>query len=418
MISRMLEVKNALEQVVIHPRWTKYVQSLFNRQNGSRAHALASLVRAIVLSQNFWHCCQNYVNIVEDVLKVLQVFDGREATMGRAWLTMNNLKKHIFNLQNPLFNLPARIATTLEENFTKRWDMMLMDLYYAGALLNPYLKDVLEIQVNGDAKRALNKVVHKLCVILGVGFNDTMAELTEYEERRGPYSLVEVPYIREAHMEPHQLWHRVGGNALPKIAKHILSLTCSASSCERNWSMYSFVHSKSRNRLGVDKAEVLVYIYTNSKLLCQRPRADPVHWYNNNIFSEDSDPDNNGHETKSEGNDDSGNDDSGNDDSGNDDDGIFGPLRGQILGANEPKAGQAPNNNAYGQNLEAFDWDGLLDDGAVGGAYPRNCSPTPSSDGGVRDIQSSEDYDDVPSGDDKSDGNVRNGNDDDRDDNV
>jgi hypothetical protein len=27
----MLEVKNALEQVVIHPRWTEYVQSLFNR---------------------------------------------------------------------------------------------------------------------------------------------------------------------------------------------------------------------------------------------------------------------------------------------------------------------------------------------------------------------------------------------------
>jgi hypothetical protein len=39
----------------------------------------------------------------------------------------------------------ARIAVTLEENFTKRWDMMLTDLYYADALLNPYLKDVLEI---------------------------------------------------------------------------------------------------------------------------------------------------------------------------------------------------------------------------------------------------------------------------------
>jgi hypothetical protein len=42
MISRMLEVKNALEQVVIHPRWTEYVQSVFNRENGNRAHSLAS----------------------------------------------------------------------------------------------------------------------------------------------------------------------------------------------------------------------------------------------------------------------------------------------------------------------------------------------------------------------------------------
>jgi hypothetical protein len=68
-------------------------------------------------------------------------------------------------------------------------------------------------------------------------------------------------------MEPHQWWHRMGGNALPKIAKRILSLICSISSCERNSSMYSFVHSKSRNRLRIDKAEALVYIYTNSKLL-------------------------------------------------------------------------------------------------------------------------------------------------------
>jgi hypothetical protein len=91
----------------------------------------------------------------------------------------------------------------LEENFTKRWDMMLMDLHYAGALLNLYLKDVLEIQDNSDAKCALNRVVHKLWAVLGVWFNDTMAELTEYKERQGPYNPVEAPDIREAHLEPH-----------------------------------------------------------------------------------------------------------------------------------------------------------------------------------------------------------------------
>jgi hypothetical protein len=144
--------------------------------------------------------------------------------------------------------------------------------------------------------------------------------------------------------------------------------------------MYSFVHSKSRNCLRVDKAEALVYIYTNSKLLRQRPGADLVRWYDNNIFSEDSDLDDNGHKTESERNDDGGNDDDG-------------------------------------QNLEAFEWDGFSDGNAVGGAYARNRSPTPTGDGGVRDIQSLEDFDDVPSGDDGSDGNVRNGNDDDRDDN-
>jgi hypothetical protein len=42
----------------------------------------------------------------------------------------------------------------------------------------------------------------------------------------------------------------------------------------------------------------------------------------------------------------------------------------------------------------------------------------PSGNEGAHDIQSSEDYDDVRSGDDRSDGNVQNENDDDRGDNV
>ena len=103
--------------------------ALFHRQNGHHVHALVSLVRATLLEGNLWHHCQDYVHMVEDVWKALQVFNGQEAAMGKVWLTVNNLKKHNFNLQNPHFNLPGCIAVTLEENFTKRWDMMVTDLY-------------------------------------------------------------------------------------------------------------------------------------------------------------------------------------------------------------------------------------------------------------------------------------------------
>jgi hypothetical protein len=43
--------------------------------------------------------------------------------------------------------------------------------------------------------------------------------------------------------------------------------------------------------LEVDKAEALVYIYMNSRLLHQRPGADPVRYYDDNILSEGSDDD-------------------------------------------------------------------------------------------------------------------------------
>jgi hypothetical protein len=167
------------------------------------------------------------------------------------------------------------MAARLEVQFMHRWDMMLTDLHYAGALLNPFLMNIMEIQNNGTAKHTLNRIVQKLSSPLEVDFNEVINELIQYEDQQGPYGLLEAPNIREGNLLPHQWWHRVGGNALRIIAKRILSLTCSASSCERNWSMYSFVHNKTWNRLGVDKFEALVYIYTNSHLLRQRPGAVP-----------------------------------------------------------------------------------------------------------------------------------------------
>ena len=245
MIMRMVEVREALENVVMHRKLVEYVSKLFNRQNGVQAHALAMQVRSHVLEENFCRRCRNYMYMVEDVMKAIRVFDGKESAMEKAWLTMNNLRKHIFRLRYPPFLLTLAIAEEIEENFMKRWDMMLTDLHYARAMLNPYLRGHMKLQQNGEAKRALNRVFRRLSNPLGVGFNEVMAEMTKYEECFGPYSPEEAPDIRVANLQPHQWWLRVGGEALPKIAKWVFALTCSASLCEHNWSMYSFVHNKS-----------------------------------------------------------------------------------------------------------------------------------------------------------------------------
>ena len=92
-------------------------------------------------------------------------------------------------------------------------------------------------------------------------------------------------------MPPHEWWDAFGGGAvtLQQIARRILAQICFASSCERNWSMYSFVHSKVRNRLTPSRAEDLVYIYTNSKLTKSRRGTTPAKWYGLNVFSDDED---------------------------------------------------------------------------------------------------------------------------------
>jgi hypothetical protein len=50
----MLEVRDALERMVIDPRWNEYMRTLFNRQNGHHALTLAHAVRATIRDDGFW----------------------------------------------------------------------------------------------------------------------------------------------------------------------------------------------------------------------------------------------------------------------------------------------------------------------------------------------------------------------------
>ena len=68
-------------------------------------------------------------------------------------------------------------------------------------------------------------------------------------------------------------WLNFHGGEIPniqKLAVKILSQVASSSSAERNWSTYGFIHSVKRNRLGSKKAEELVYVHSNLRLLSHK----------------------------------------------------------------------------------------------------------------------------------------------------
>ena len=54
---------------------------------------------------------------------------------------------------------------------------------------------------------------------------------------------------------------------LRECALPVCSVVSVASSAERNWSIFGFIHSQARNRLYAGKADKLVYIYNNMRML-------------------------------------------------------------------------------------------------------------------------------------------------------
>ncbi|MQL78400.1 hypothetical protein Taro_010834, partial [Colocasia esculenta] len=68
---------------------------------------------------------------------------------------------------------------------------------------------------------------------------------------------------------------------LQKMVIRILSLTCSASSYEHNWSTFEQVHTKKRNRLEQKKLNDLVFVQYNQRLQdrylqFQKADLDPI----------------------------------------------------------------------------------------------------------------------------------------------
>ncbi|GMI98610.1 hypothetical protein like AT5G33406 [Hibiscus trionum] len=65
-------------------------------------------------------------------------------------------------------------------------------------------------------------------------------------------------------------WWSIYGSQTPELAevvKKVLSQPISSSSAERAWSTYGHVHSLKRNRLNSSRADKLVYIHTNLRLI-------------------------------------------------------------------------------------------------------------------------------------------------------
>ncbi|PRQ19546.1 putative HAT dimerization domain, ribonuclease H-like domain-containing protein [Rosa chinensis] len=63
-------------------------------------------------------------------------------------------------------------------------------------------------------------------------------------------------------------WEKYGTQTseLMNFATRVLSLTCSASGCERNWSTFEMIHTKKRNRLEHKRLHALVYVKYNISL--------------------------------------------------------------------------------------------------------------------------------------------------------
>ncbi|KAJ1267163.1 hypothetical protein BS78_07G035700 [Paspalum vaginatum] len=133
----------------------------------------------------------------------------------------------------------------------KRWDNKLKTpLHLAGYYLNPYYyyPNKLGIELDGKFREGLVCCITKM--VEEVDIQDKIIdELSKFQD--GPESFgkdIATRQRRNENFDPAKWWlnHGTSSPNLRKLAIRILSLTCSSSDCERNWSV--FEQEKKENR--------------------------------------------------------------------------------------------------------------------------------------------------------------------------
>ncbi|XP_028223583.1 uncharacterized protein LOC114405121 [Glycine soja] len=161
----------------------------------------------------------------------------------------------------------------------KRWDCQLHHpLHAADYYLNPkFFYTNPNIYNDNEVVDGLYKCIDRLSEDDNFVI-EVHKQLLVYKRARERFGMT-VAMKARTEISPIEWWKLCGGKTphLQTIAIKILSLTCSSSGCERNWSTFEHIHSKKRSRLEHQKLQDLVYVKYNQTLLDRFECHDVIH---------------------------------------------------------------------------------------------------------------------------------------------
>eukprot|EP00253_Pinus_taeda_P025432 PITA_25432 len=235
-----------------------------------------------VNEETFWRKVAKIVKLVEPLVKVLRLVDGERLAMGFIYEAMDQANEQIKRAYKDRVAKYGPIWAITGE----RWNNQLHHpVHAAGYFLNPryHYKAKESRALRGEVRDGLIDCIDRMILL--------ESDQLEIHRRSQPSAMPQLDIICNfaelTHYTPMffaaQWWEAFGGHCpkLQKFAIRILRQTCSATGCERNWSVSERIHTKKRNRLDQKRLNDLVYVQYNlrlrrNQLLNKRPDSDPI----------------------------------------------------------------------------------------------------------------------------------------------
>nr|KAJ0190830.1 hypothetical protein LSAT_V11C800390750 [Lactuca sativa] len=256
-LGRLFELKSALISFFASEKWlsTNYASTDTGKD-----------VEDIVMdTAGFWSSVITCLRAAKPLMKVLRLVDSdSKPAMGFIYQAMVNAKKEI---KANFKDIQTRYVPIYDIIDDRWYNQMNRAQHVAGYYLNPQMQYSDDFENNGWIKSGLYMCLERIC-----GADENLAktidcQFDQFTNARGHFGL-NVAKLTRKEKSPVDWWDSYGDDTpeLKNFAMRILSLTCSSSGCERNWSAFEMVHSKRRNRLQQQKMNDLVYVMYNLKL--------------------------------------------------------------------------------------------------------------------------------------------------------
>ncbi|XP_016164569.1 uncharacterized protein LOC107607097 [Arachis ipaensis] len=244
-LERLYEEKGNLRRMFTSDEWAK--NKLSKEAKGREA-------TKIVIMPSFWNHVKYTLKIMGPLVRVLRLVDGEtKPPMGYIYEAMEKAKECI-------------MKTFLNDE--------------TGHFLNPELfYDNPRIELDLEVTKGWFECITRLVPSQAVQ-QKILEEQALYKAGYGLFGL-DFAKSQRKKISP-AFWWRTYGHEAPNmrdLAIKILSLTCSASGCEHNWSIFEHIHTKKRNRLDHERMESLVFIKYNQQLIERynlKDEVDPI----------------------------------------------------------------------------------------------------------------------------------------------
>ncbi|KAI3520133.1 hypothetical protein L1887_09357 [Cichorium endivia] len=255
-LGRLHELKSPLITMFASEQW---LTSSYAKSDSGK------IIKAIIMdSLGFWPSVAACLRAAHPLMKVLRRVDSdSKPAMGFIYQDMVLAKKEIKeNFKDNEFRYKPIL-----EIIDQRWYSQLnRALYVAGYFLNPAMQYSSDFENSAWIKTGLYLCLERMCP------DENLAKTIDlqFDQFTNAIGLFGINVAKNTRKDksPIDWWDSYGAETpeLRNFAMRILSLTCSSSGCERNWSAFEMVHSKRRNRLHQQRMNDLVYVMYNLKL--------------------------------------------------------------------------------------------------------------------------------------------------------